>query len=117
MVNEEGINIYLSLRKADGTSSDPVPDPDVPLPIDLLPPMPWIIPVVIPIIIGGESKDAKNIDFINFLTEFHEDTEILDVHAPDDYYTNTESDLTFAKLVDPTFTNNILVQGKDVQEH
>ena len=100
----------MSLRKADCTSSDPVPDPEIPIPIDALPPMPWIIPVVIPIITGGESKDAKNINLIHCHTEFHEDTEILDVHAPNDYYTNTESDVTFAKLVDPTFTNNIFVQ-------
>ena len=107
MVNEVGNNIYFSWRKADGTSSDPVPDPDIPLPIDALPPMPWIIPVVIPIIIGGESKDAKNINFINFTTEFHDDTEILDVYAPDDYYTITETDLKFASLLNPTFTGQV----------
>ena len=78
--------------------------------------MPWIIPVVIPIIIGGESKDAKNINFINFTTEFHDDTEILDVYAPDDYYTITESDLKFASLLNPTFTGQVTMNSSGRNE-
>ena len=61
MANEVGINKYFSLRKADGTSSDPVPDPDILLPIDLLPPMPWIISVVIPIIVWRRIQRCSDI--------------------------------------------------------
>ena len=49
--------------------------------------------------------------FLDFQTEFHDDAEIFDVHAPNDYFTKSVSASTVAKFLHPTFTNNIVGQG------